>query len=50
MWENLCYVFYVGFQKYLMSKETKMGNRKNFRKFQKSEEIVEVFVMFNSEV
>ena len=33
-----------------MSKETKMGNRKNFRKFQKSEEIVEVFVMFNSEV
>ena len=33
-----------------MSKETKMGNRKNFRKFQKSEEIVEVFVMFNSEL
>ena len=35
---------------FVMSKETKMGNRKNFRKIQKSEEIVEVFVMFNSEL
>lgn len=35
---------------FVMSKETKMENRKNFRKIQKSEEIVEVFVMFNSEL
>ena len=31
-------------------KGTKMENRKNFRKIQKSEEIVEFFVMFNSEL
>lgn len=47
MWKNLCYVFHVGSQEYLMSKETKTSFKK-FRKFQKSEEIVEVFVMFNS--
>lgn len=46
MWENLCYVFLVGSQEYLMSKQRRVS--KNFRKFQKSEEIEEVFVMFNS--
>lgn len=35
---------------FVMSKETKIGNRKNYRKVQKSEEIVEFFVMFNSEL
>lgn len=35
---------------FVMSKGTKMENRKNFRKIQKSEEIVEFFVMFNSEL
>lgn len=29
MWENLCYVFHVGSQEYLMSKETKTSFKKN---------------------
>lgn len=35
MWENLCYVFYVGSQKYLMSKDTKTS----FKKIQKISKI-----------
>lgn len=47
MWENLCYVFLIGSQKYLMSKDTKTSFKK-FQKKSKIREIEEVFVMFNS--